>query len=232
MAKSAKDKGLVEAKSNEVAIVDPDGLFDLSENMEGVKPEIPKIKIVHQGQQFKMADNSKTDTFEGIILDMNNTRAWWEEDYDSSGGGSFPDCFSNDGVRPAENCEAPKHTSCASCPLGQYDEDIKKTPCKRSKQLHVLFAGEMLPHRILLPPSNIKSADNYISSLTSKRIPFQLVRTKMWLKECHNKKGTEYSEIQFENVGVLESDAEKAAIKEAYMSMKPIMRVGAESNHE
>ena len=78
--------------------------FNLKANMEGVRPRLPMIGIVHQAQLYVMPDESQIKEFEAIILDTNRINAWWEKSFDETGGGTPPDCFSMNGIECDQNC--------------------------------------------------------------------------------------------------------------------------------
>jgi len=200
--------------------------FNLKQNMEGVQPRLPQIGIVHQGQLFIMHDETKVAEFTCIILDTNRINAWWEVSYDESGGGTPPDCFSMNGIELDPNCSAPQSPTglCRDCDKNKFGSDGRGKACKNMKRVHVLLDGEMLPLRMTLPPSSLKAIDNYISMLTSKGLPYQLVHTIFKLKETKNKEGIKYSEIKPEK-GQLITDQEKALkLRTMLEEFKPIMR--------
>jgi len=206
--KEEKNLTLFEKQNSELP-VEVQGVFDIGENMEGVAPRFPQIKIIHQGQQFEMPDETKTDTIEGVILDTNRINAWWQVSFDESGGGTPPDCFSLDGIKPGPGCSAQQSTSCRECEKNAFGSDGRGKACKNMKRVHILLDGEMLPYRLTLPPSSLKAIDDYISMMTSKGLPYQLLRTRFGLKKTKNRDGIIYSEIAPVKVGVIE-DADKA----------------------
>lgn len=205
--------------------------FNLKENMEGVAPRLPQISIVHQAQLFVMPDGVQVKDFEGIILDTNRINAWWEISFDESGGGTPPDCFSMDGIGPDLNCSNVQAQGCSDCQKNQFGSDVgpKGEPkrgkaCKNMKRVHIVLNKEMLPHRLTLPPSNLKAIDMYISLLTSKAIPYQLVVTSFKLKKAQNKDGIGYSEVDLIKNELI-SDSEKAlGLKKMLAEFKGVMR--------
>jgi len=198
--------------------------FNLRDNMEGVAPRLPQIGIVHQAQLFIFPDESKEKEFEGIILDTNRINAWWEESFDATGGGTPPDCYSMNGIEPDLNCNKPQSAKCADCPKNKFGSDGRGKACKNMKRVHIMLENEMLPHRLTFPASNLKSIDMYISLLTSKGLPYQLVNTNFKLKKAQNKDGIAFSDIDPKK-GDLITDPEKAAgLKKILTEFKAIMR--------
>jgi len=198
--------------------------FDLKQNMEGVTPRLPQISIVHQAQLFTFPDETQLKEFEGIILDTNRINAWWEQSYDETGGGTPPDCFSMNGVEPDLNCNMPQAKRCAECEKNKFGSDGRGKACKNMKRVHIMLEDEMLPLRLTLPPSNLKAIDMYISLLTSKGMPYQLVVTNFKLKKTQNKDGIAFSEINPEKVMII-TDPEKAEfLSKMLKEFKPVMR--------
>ena len=226
MVKNNKDLSVIETLPDELR-----DEFDLGANMEGVQPRLPMIGIVHQGQLYVMPDESKIPEFEGIILDTNRINAWWEKSFDETGGGTPPDCFSMNGIDADQNSNMPQAALCRDCEKNKFKSAVEKDgsqgdgkACKNMKRVHVVMEGEMLPHRMTLPPSSLKAIDDYISRLTSKGLPYQLVHTTFKLKEAKNAKGIKYSEIKPER-GILITDPEQATnLKKLLKDMKPVMR--------
>jgi hypothetical protein len=135
------------------------------------------------------------------------------------------------GIEPDLNCNNPQAQSCAECAKNKFGTAVgddgqlgRGKACKNMKRVHVMLENEMLPHRLTLPPSNLKAIDLYISLLTSKGLPYQLVTTKFKLKKDQNKDGVAFSNINPEKTGVI-TDFEKAKfLKELLAEFKPIMR--------
>lgn len=172
-------------------------LFNLKDQMEGVEPRLPQIEIIHKGQMWKFPDESKKECFEAVILDHNRANAWWEKSVDESGGNAAPDCFSLDGLTPDPRSPKKQCENCMVCPRNAFgsDERGRGKACKNTKRVHILLDDTDLPHRLTLSPSSLKKFDKYITSLTGKRLPMQMVRTEFSLKEEKNSDGFTYSEV-------------------------------------
>ena len=222
--------------SPEVKETLPDELRDefnsiLKSNMEGVQPRLPMIGIVHQAQLFTMPDETQVKEFTGVILDTNRINAWWEKSFDDTGGGTPPDCFSMNAIEADQNSNMVQKELCRDCPNNKFGSALKRDgsegrgkACKNMKRVHIMIDGEMLPHRMTLPPSSLKAIDDYISRLTSKGLPYQLVHTTFKLKEKPNQDGVKFSEIKPER-GILITDPKQAAnLKKLLHDLKPVMR--------
>lgn len=205
--------------------------FNLKNNMEGVTPRLPQVGIVHRAELFTLPDETQIKEFEGIVLDTNRINAWWKVSYDDSGGGTPPDCFSMNGIEPDMGCEDVQAEKCLECVMNQFGSDTSSIgeakrgkACKNMKRVHIILEGEMLPHRLTLPPSNLKAIDMYISLLTSKGIPYQLVMTMFKLKKAQNKDGIAYSEIVLERNSLIEDSEKALELKRMLTEFKRVMR--------
>lgn len=201
------------------------GMFDLKQNMMDVEARLPQIGIIHQAQMFVFPDGEKRQEFAGVILDMNRVNAWWEQSFDESGGGSPPQCYSMNGIVPDKLSENLQAEECAECPQNKYGSDGGRgKACKNMKRIHVLFQDELFPHRLTVPPSNLKAVDIYVTQLTSKGFPYQLVETGFSLRETKNKDGIKYSELVLVPVSYITDRAQAEKIKALLTQLKPAMR--------
>jgi hypothetical protein len=77
-----------------------------------------------------------------------------------------------------------------------------------------MMKGCLMPLRLTLPPSSLKAIDTYITNLSASGLPYQLIQTKLSLKETKNKTGIKYSEIVLENVGQIDNMGDANVIKQ------------------
>lgn len=198
-------------------------LFDLRSNMEGIVPRLPQIGIIHQGQMFKMSDESKVAELTGIILQKQFCNAWWEESFDKSGGGTPPDCSSLDSITPDYNSPNVQAEKCKTCDKNKFGSDGRGKLCKNMVRVHVVLDGCNTPNRLTLPPSNLRELNDYLATLTLKMIPYQLVYTKFSLESAQNKDGIEYSKIVFTPVGTIDNPELANIIKTMLVQWMPAM---------
>lgn len=218
----AKEQAVQKRESMDMELA---GMFDLKDNMAGVEARLPQIGIIHQAQMFEFPDGEKHASFTGTILDISRINAWWEQSFDETGGGVPPDCFSMDGITPDPFSGNRQNSECRSCTQNSFGSDGGRgKACKNMKRVHILLEGEMLPHRLTIPPSNLKAVDLYVSLLTSKGIPYQLVKTEFSLGKAKNKDGITYAEIQMKNIGTTDSVEEARRIKAIRDEFLGVMR--------
>lgn len=163
---------------------------------EGIEFRFSQVKIAHQNQAWELPDGDVTKKIEGVILHIQNMNAWWEKSFQESGGGSPPDCFSLDGIKPSPTSAKLQSNLCRTCPRNVFGSDGKRgKACKNMKRLYALIDGYNLPVRITVPPTSIRSINEYGSFLANKMFQYIMVKTLFTLKAASNKEGIKYSEI-------------------------------------
>lgn len=181
---------------------------DIQRTAEDIVPRLPQIKILHAGaQMFKMppdeeGNEKNVESFGGVIIDKHRCNAYWEKSFGESGGGMPPDCASLDG----------KHGMllggdtrlCASCKYNRFGtatddkgQTTRGKACKNMMRLHVWMEGYTLPRRLTLPPSSIKEADTFFSTLIDRGMPMTAVKLHFSLAEAKSGGGIVYSQIRF-----------------------------------
>ena len=150
----------------------------------------------------------------GILVHTQTVRAYWEEDF--TGGGTPPDCRSDDGLTGVGNPGG----NCLSCPLNQFDEEGGAKACSESRLLFMLLKDETLPIVIKVPAMSLKNARMYLRGLTSKRQLIHSVYTRLALEKDKNKSGIAYAKIVFSKIG----DVEAPEVSKAYaQNIKPFL---------
>lgn len=197
------------------ALADVQNIFDVNDNIKGVTGRIPQVKIAHQAQMFILPDDTKVEKFTGIILHHSPANAWWATEFEQSGGGDLPDCFSMDAVHPQTSGEG-KMTmakTCAECPNNKFGSDGRGKSCKNMWRLHILKPGELLPKRLTLPPSNLNQIQDYLIALRDKNLPHELAVTEFGLIKTKSKDGIEFSKITFKLTGVINKKDDALELK-------------------
>lgn len=162
----------------------PESNFDDSKGE--MTPEIPKITVLHQAQQFKMPDETKKDEIAGVIIGYSLSKAYWEGDRENLTETTPPTCFSFDGVKP--DTAEPKSNECHSCTLNLPGSDKKSLSkmgrlCKTKPRIVIYVPSDTFPMLLSLSPTAIKPLRGYISSLDSKKKKLQAVITQINLQE-------------------------------------------------
>lgn len=189
-------------------------------------------------------------TIEGIVILQRSIRSWWRESLDEKGGGSPPDCSSQDGVtgyglplghpdlepmsydadgQPTVSYEAYKaQFNCDACPLAQFGSAAKGggQACKQNRLLFVLTPESSLPIVVKVPPSSLRAVQSFMLKLSGKSIPMYGAVISLALKKVQNGSGIDYAEIVPTLVSAL-SPEETARMKAVHESFKPLL-MGAE----
>ena len=191
----------VAAQSAAISYYDP-AAFDLSENMEGVEPRLPEVKIISAAAIFETPDGENPKEVTGVIVATSRVNAWWAKDMDEAGAGTPPDCFSKNGIIP--HSEHREHHQCATCPQNKFGSDGGRgKACKNTRRLSILIGDDMLPHIIKLPATSLKAWDVYMVSLMNQKRHFATVMTTVSLAKKQNKDGITYSEAVFKMAGLV-----------------------------
>jgi len=185
--------------------------FDFAENMEGVEPALPEIKILSTAGLFETPEGENPKEILGVIVASQRKNAWWEQDMETAGAGTPPDCFSRNGITP--HAENPVHTDCPTCPKNQFGSDGRGKACKNTRMLSVLIGDDMLPHVLKLPATSLKPWDKYMVELMNKKRHFATVQTSITLVKKQNKDNITYSEAAFKSIGMV-PDSELPKIAE------------------
>ena len=145
----------------------------------------------------------------GIIVHVQNARAYWKESFGESGGGTPPDCISDDALVGIGDPGG----RCAECPNAAFGSDARHRgqACKLIQRLFLLRDGDMLPVVVNLPPGSLKNARKYLLRLVSNGIKASGVVTKIGLERDKNQDGITYSKATFAMVGKLDSAQAEAA---------------------
>ena len=206
----------------------------LEENMEGITPEFPQVKIPSGGAlAFEVPgdDPENPDTvkeLEGVILDHYPVNAYWPAQY--SGEHNPPACSSMDGKVGQAVSDAPvdwagSNRDCSTCPFNQWGsaQDGRGKACKNMHRVYLLREGEIFPILLTLPPTSIPHFKTYIARLSSKLKRYYGVITKIKLKKAQNKGGITYSEAVFGKAADLTPEEVKA-MKVLSTQLKSAMR--------
>jgi hypothetical protein len=146
----------------------------------------------------------------GIIVFFRDVRAFWENPLDEGGGGSPPDCHSNDMFRGVGDPGG----ECGTCPMAQFDSALKGEgqACKAIRRIFMVTQDTLLPTLISVPPTSLQPAKSYMVRLASHQTSYFEVVTKLTLEKTKSAGGVEYSKIRFSSAGAL-SEKEITAIK-------------------
>lgn len=162
-----------------------------------------------------LAGETEEKRLEGILIFHRTNRAFWRESFDETGGGTPPDCASDDGILG----QGDPGGDCSRCPMNQWGSAQKGRgkACQERHMLFLLRVGEHLPILVNCPPSSLGNVRKYMMRLTSKGVPYYTVATALSLERDKNADGISYSRIVAEPIGAVDPSAlqQLAAYREA-----------------
>lgn len=194
---------LANVEKNELAAGGIDSMLsDIAEEMDGLGGiSFDTIKIPSGGGlafEVPGEDPDNPDTvreLSGVIVLRHASNGYWPDPF--GGDNKLPDCYSNDGKLGVVSATG-EVRSCETCPLNQFKEDGSGKACKNMQNLYLVREGEMLPVKLILPPTSIKNLRDYVA----KRLLFRgkklgQVVTSITLNKAANKQGIKYAVAQF-----------------------------------
>lgn len=210
------------------AIGNPDALEALTANLgEGDTVgvfDLDRVKIPAGGgttwEVPTIEGDVATKELKGVIIATIARRAYWEESIDQGGGGTPPNCSSDDnkvgqGLYGVGSALHPKGT-CADCPMNQFTEITpgrRIKPCQEQRLAVFLPEKSVLPLVIQLPVTSMKVMRTFMLRLASAEIPFYRAITAIELEKVKGKDTPDYSVVKPKLVGKIEDADAIAALK-------------------
>lgn len=160
-------------------------------------------------------------TIAGVIVAWRDPRAFWGMSLDESGGGSPPDCSSDEGIRGygVYGVGSADHPTgeCRSCPMGQWgsakDGTGRGQACKQMRLLFLLRETDVVPIAMFMPPTSLGPLKKYFLRLANRSLPYYSVVTELGLSKKSNKDGIDYAVVEPRVVGRLDAkDVERVKV--------------------
>jgi hypothetical protein len=148
----------------------------------GLSWEVPTLEGVTQAESI-----------EGVIVNWRKVRSYWRESFESAGGGTPPDCSSEDGITGIGDPGG----DCVRCPLSRYGsaENGRAQACSEKRMLFVIRQDDRLPIVLTIPPSSLGRISQYFLRLLSGGVPYFGAVTRFSLEKARNKGGISYSQV-------------------------------------
>jgi|TARA_Y100000310_G_scaffold340907_1_gene438265 hypothetical protein len=237
------------AKDQEVATIQtnyPVLTSDLSELREVIAAnvgqagmtefDLPRLKVPAGGglswQIETMSGTTEEKIVSGIIIHWRDVRGYWAQSFDESGGGSPPDCSSDDAVVGAGKPGG----DCAVCPLAQFGSDDKGRgqACKAMRLLFMLQPGKRFPTVVVAPPTSLRNLRKYFLNLANESYRYSAVMTELALEKDKSADGISYSKIIARPAGILDDEIIAAAERyaEAIMPHLAAQTIDGADYHE
>lgn len=192
-------------------------------DMELSPRDLPRIKVPSGGgllwTTIVEGKAAGTDALEGVLAHVHKQRAFWT---DPNPKGNAPDCSSLDGKVPVptgmyaaggeRGAQNPKGT-CKSCPMAQAGTDLKGgrgAACKDQRALFLIKKNEVLPTVVTVPPSSVRSFEQFVIGMVNTRTAYQGVTVTLSLEAASNAAGDQFARIKITPTGKLSADETKA----------------------
>jgi len=190
-------KEMATVETNYVTLYDPEFMEAIKENLGdgGMSPlELPRIRVPSGGGEFwtiSSIDGDKSvKSFKAVIAYWTTMRAYWEKPFDETGGGSPPQCSSQDGIVGLGNPGG----SCASCPLNQFGSGKQNSKsCREVRANFLLMEGSKIPVVYMAPTMSVKPEKQYLMQLAAAGKVYSTVETVFTLETDKSATGIKYS---------------------------------------
>lgn len=146
---------------------------------------------------------------DGVIIAWKEPRAYWTESFQSTGGGTPPDCSSEDG----ETGYGDPGGSCHDCPMSKFGTATKDDgsqgdgqACRQVRLMAILQKDDLVPLLLAAPPTSLANMRKYFLRLASKKTPYFGVVTRFTLEKKRSKGGIDYSEVVPSSIGKLSAE--------------------------
>jgi hypothetical protein len=149
-----------------------------------------KWAVKQGGERTVVTDPDTGDlapSIEVVIVDYsrNVNKVFYEAAFDEDVSGP-PDCYSNDGIKPAADSPQPQHTNCAACPQNQWGAKINKETGKKTKacadtrRLAVVKPDAIdEPMLLRIPPTSLKHLSAYQKEMKTRGVPLPMLVTRL-----------------------------------------------------
>lgn len=150
-----------------------------------------------QGAPMWMVPTPDGDTavksLDGVVIAQRTVRAYWSSGIEESGGGSPPDCSSQDGITGVGDPGG----DCATCPFAQFGSDRsgRGQACKANLLLFTMTEDSVIPLVVKVPPSSIQPVRKFMLRLAGFRTPMWGAVVSLTLQKAKNAAGIDYFQI-------------------------------------
>ena len=214
-------------------------LSEIAEEMDGLGDiSFDSIKIPSGGGLAFEVPGDDPDNpdivkeISGVIIVRHASNGYWKDAF--GGDNKNPDCYSNDGKTGVDSFTG-ECRSCGECPRNAFKEDGSGKDCKNMQNLYIVRDGEMLPVRLVLPPTSIKNLKDYVAKrLLFKGKKLGQVVTSITLSKAESRQGIKYAVAQFAKKRDLtpEEIAELAPMKQLVESVIQHQKTAPKAEYE
>lgn len=146
---------------------------------------------------------------DGVICAWELPRSYWKESFDSTGGGTPPDCSSPDGILGVGDPGG----ACTDCPLAQFESAIKSdgTPgkgqaCQQKRMMAIVLQDSLIPVILSAPATSLANMRRYFLRLAGAAVPYYGVLTRFTLVKTKGDGVPDHSVIEAKTLEKLGAD--------------------------
>jgi hypothetical protein len=180
-------------------------------------------------QHWELPSGEPAKTITGVIVLRQPVRAYWKVGLSESGGGTPPDCSSDDLLMgTGDNGQEGSVHGCGACPWSKFGtardekgEVAAGQACKQITRIFLLREGSMLPLLISVPPSSAKASKRFTIDVAGNGFPLWGIETEIGLEKAQSGGGIGYSKVTFRAVRPIEG-AELEAIDRYRREFAPV----------
>lgn len=200
-------------------------------------PRLPRVKIMPAGANlFEFTDTNETvREFVGVVLNSHPRNVLWDRPYGERDPGaddeaSHPACTAPDGrngtprtgfqhAALGQVATGAELIACATCPYNAWGsaqlvgQPGRGKGCTNQRSVFVLVEGRAVPVELPLPPTSLRSYDEYLTNLIGRQVPVQSVVTRFYLERRESASGLRWSVARFESSRTLDGDEFEAVIE-------------------
>ena len=176
----------------------------IAENLGRQKFDIlslPRIKVLKDGifQVETAAGMEPAKALNSVITAYRQSRIYWGKPY-SGASKEPPSCTSTDGFIGVGDPGG----ACEKCPFKEFN--TARNPdgslgagqaCKELRQMLVLLPGQMMPHRLDVPPTSLKNFNKYAFTLVSAGVLYWEAVTRLGLEMGSSSSGMSVARVTF-----------------------------------
>ena len=128
-------------------------------------------------------EDEPASSLEIVIIDANPmlSKIYYEKAFED-GSTEKPDCYSNDGRKPAADAQHPQCKTCAACPHNAWGsgKEGRGKACSDARRIAVAPVGQVNePLLLRVPPTSLKPLQEYGTMLAKRGVAFNAVVTKL-----------------------------------------------------
>lgn len=205
--------------------------------------DLERIGVAAQGMPYFVAKHAdeveQVKEFDAILLLQSASRAFWHKSFEESGGGSLPDCKSEDlrmgmGTPDGPDMAVSQH-ACATCPHNQWGSG-KNGIGKRCAETLALFvlradkAHRKLPSVILIKPGSLRGIRDYMVAISADGFGYDGLVHHFSVVPDTSKTGVKYGRVKITRVAPIEFEVQ-AQVRSFANAIRPLIREVALPQH-